>query len=218
VPAEPHTKLLTAAARESLRPLGLRQKGRSRTWLDDHGWWVGVVEFQSSAWSKGSYLNVGGMWLWDEQGHHVRFDVGHRVDGAGFIEYESDEQFAPEARRFSALAADEVRRLRATLRDLDSAITWLRDHSEGGQGWPDYNLGIALGLAGEHAEAAQCLRRLSHEPGDPDWWQQAVTRARELADLLENDVSAFRTQMQSAITAFRVALKLEPDVPGAIPQ
>jgi hypothetical protein len=86
VPVEPHTRLLTAAARGILRPLGLRQKGRSRTWLDDRGWWVGVVEFQSSSWSKGRYLNVGGMWLWHEHGRDVHFDVGHRVDGAGFIE------------------------------------------------------------------------------------------------------------------------------------
>jgi hypothetical protein len=30
-----HTKLLNAAAREVLAPLGAVQKGRSRTWLDD---------------------------------------------------------------------------------------------------------------------------------------------------------------------------------------
>src|SRR5690242_5082457 len=33
------TKAVGRAAREVLRPLGLVQKGRSRTWLDDHGWW-----------------------------------------------------------------------------------------------------------------------------------------------------------------------------------
>lgn len=176
------------------------------------------MEFQPSAWSKGSYLNVGGMWLWHEQGRHVRFDVGHRVDGAGFIEYESDEQFHPGARRFAVLAANEIQRLRATLRDLDSAITWLRCHSAGGQGWPGYDLGIALGLAGNHAEAAACLRRLSHDADDPEWWQEAVTRAHELADVLEHDAGAFRAQVQSAIAAFRGALKLEPEISPALPQ
>lgn len=215
MPVEPHTKLLTAAARDVLRPLGLRQKGRSRTWIDDHGWWIGVVEFQPSAWSKGSYLNVGGMWLWHEQGDHLRFDVGHRVERAEFIEYENEEQFAPEARRLAVLAADEVQRLRARLRDLDSAIAWLREHSAGGRGWPAYHLGIALGLAGRHDEAARCLRQLSQDPTAPKWWQDAVTRANELADLLERDPRAFHAQMQAAITAFRVALKLDPAVPAA---
>jgi hypothetical protein len=41
-----------------LTPLGLTQRGRSRLWLDDHGWWLIVVEFQPSAWSRGSHLNV----------------------------------------------------------------------------------------------------------------------------------------------------------------
>jgi hypothetical protein len=41
------------------------------------------------------------MWLWHEHGRDVHFDVGHRVDGVGFIEYETDEQFAREARRLS---------------------------------------------------------------------------------------------------------------------
>jgi len=30
-----HSNRILAAAREHLKPLGLRQKGRSRTWLDD---------------------------------------------------------------------------------------------------------------------------------------------------------------------------------------
>ena len=42
----PHSKLITSAARDVLRPLGLRRRGRSRVWLDDRGWWLGVVEFQ----------------------------------------------------------------------------------------------------------------------------------------------------------------------------
>src|SRR5436309_1568598 len=76
----PHTKLLTAAARSVLRPLGLQQRGRSRLWLDDHGWWVVVVEFQPSGWSIGSYLNVGAMWLWFEK-DYISFDYGSRIEG-----------------------------------------------------------------------------------------------------------------------------------------
>ena len=60
VAAQPiHTKIITQAAREILRPKGLVQIGRSRLWTDDHGWWLINVEFQPSGVSKGSYLNVG---------------------------------------------------------------------------------------------------------------------------------------------------------------
>jgi hypothetical protein len=42
----PHTKLINAAARDVLRPMGIVQKGRSRLWYDNHGWWAGLIEFQ----------------------------------------------------------------------------------------------------------------------------------------------------------------------------
>jgi hypothetical protein len=58
------TRLVIRAARQALQPMWLRQKGRSRTWLDDHGWWLTVVEFQPSGFDHGTYLNVGVNWLW----------------------------------------------------------------------------------------------------------------------------------------------------------
>src|SRR5262249_20811083 len=97
-----HSKLITAAARTILRPLGLFQKGRSRTWLDDRGWWVGVVEFQPSSWSRGSYLNVGCMWLWDVK-NYVSFDEGYRVES--FAEYQDDDQFRQAATDLANRAA-----------------------------------------------------------------------------------------------------------------
>lgn len=78
MPASAHSRLITAATRTHLRPLGCVQKGRSRVWLDDQGWWVGMVEFQPSSWSKGSYLNVGACFLWNEK-DFLSFDAGHRV-------------------------------------------------------------------------------------------------------------------------------------------
>ncbi len=104
----PHTQLLTAAARCILRPLRLQQRGRSRLWLGDHGWWV-VVEFQPSGSSKGSYLNVGAMWLWFEK-DYFSFDYGSRVED--FAPYEDEAQFAPLAGNLAHRAAGEVVRLR----------------------------------------------------------------------------------------------------------
>src|SRR5690349_3307368 len=83
MPTHPANAILTRAAREVLRPMGLVQKGRSRVWLDDHGWWVIVVEFQPSGFGVASYLNVGICWLWDFSKDHWHFDVGNRIPGAG---------------------------------------------------------------------------------------------------------------------------------------
>nr|WP_326184943.1 hypothetical protein [uncultured Oscillibacter sp.] len=59
-------KIIRQAAREALAPMGLFQKGSSRIWLDDNGWFLTVVEFQPSAWSQGAYLNVGASFLWEQ--------------------------------------------------------------------------------------------------------------------------------------------------------
>ncbi|MER7309920.1 hypothetical protein [Streptomyces griseoluteus] len=41
----PVLRIISSAARESLKPLGLARRGRSPLWIDDHEWWLGVVEF-----------------------------------------------------------------------------------------------------------------------------------------------------------------------------
>src|SRR5438045_5748615 len=94
----PHDKIITDAAKAALGRLNFRRKCRSRTWLADHGWWLTVVEFQPSSWSKGSYLNVAAHWLWSDSGH-LSFDYVGRTKG--FEEYANDDQFAPLAQRLA---------------------------------------------------------------------------------------------------------------------
>jgi hypothetical protein len=152
---EPHTRLLTAAAREHLRPLGLVQKGRSRKWLDDHGWFVTGVEFQPSGWSKGSYLNVGAHFLW-QWGGFFSYDLGYRVEG--FASYESDAQFAPEADRLAASAAREVELLRRRLPD-PSAVARVITLPPRGHGWPYYHYAVPRPLR----QSTACC---TYVPGD----------------------------------------------------
>jgi hypothetical protein len=119
-----HNTIVASAAREALSPLQFQQKGRSRTWLADHGWWLTVVEFQPSSWSKGSYLNVGAHWLWTDSGH-LSFDFGYRV--AAFERYESDEQFIPAARTLAECAAERARELAQLFRNVNAAAGQLQD-------------------------------------------------------------------------------------------
>jgi len=87
-----HDKIIKKAATEILAPLGLFQKGKSRCWIDDNGWYLTNVEFQPSAWSKGAYLNVGVSFLWgktDTLDETLSFDVGYRENR--HIEFTGDE-------------------------------------------------------------------------------------------------------------------------------
>lgn len=84
-----HNKIITQAAKSVLKKEGLFQKGTSRTWIDDNGWFWIVVEFQPSNWNKGSYLNVAIHYLWSEQ-DYISYDFGHRVKG--FVAFSGDEE------------------------------------------------------------------------------------------------------------------------------
>jgi hypothetical protein len=149
------------------------------------------------------------MWLWNTPRDYLTFDVPNRVEG--FTEYISDEQFRPEADRLATLAAQEIARLRETLRNLDAAVSWLRDDSAERPGWPHYHLGIALGLSGQTAAAIHRLSTLAHHPDDPAWWQDAVRRAHHFAEMLDRDASTFHTEIQNQIAGCRAALKLQPN-------
>jgi hypothetical protein len=186
-----HTKLLNAAAREVLRPLGVVQKGRSRTWLDDHGWWLGVIEFQPSSWSRGSYLNVGVNWLWDPK-DYLSFDFGHRIDIPGegqYIEYENEEQFSPLARKLAMVAAEQVRHYRDVFPTLEAAAATLR-RTEPDDVLRSLDAGIALGLAGDGTAARSMFSRYVgwFKSDEESEWRTEVDevryhRARQLSDL-----------------------------------
>jgi hypothetical protein len=53
--SDEHGRIIATAAKETLGPLGFYRKGRSRVWLCDHGFWLGVVEFQPSGFAKGGH-------------------------------------------------------------------------------------------------------------------------------------------------------------------
>jgi hypothetical protein len=198
-----HTKLLTAAARRVLRPLGLFQRGRSRTWLDDHGWWVGVVEFQPSSWSKGSYLNVGAMWLWFEK-DYFSFDYGSRVES--FSSFEDEAQFAPLAENLARRAAEEVIRLRSLIPSVQFAAQQLSAEPPMVL-WQYFHAGVACGLAGDTTRAHRFFGEVANNDYHTEWAQVAASLAREHAQVIQ-DLPGFRSRIESIIHRTRDLLRL----------
>jgi hypothetical protein len=209
--APDHNRLLMSAAKAELQPLGCRQKGRSRTWLDDHGWWVGVVEFQPSSWSKGSYLNVGACWLWYEKDSYS-FDAaldpyGSRVES--FQKLDGGDAFANTAKQLARRAREEVLGLRQQLDSLTKAANLLESSSTQENIWVHYHAGVAAGLVGNSNSALRHFRRVTSETLDSDWVLQLKSRTIELTECLR-DVARFRAEISSIIRTTRERLKLPP--------
>ncbi|HEY2786174.1 MAG TPA: hypothetical protein VGJ05_14500 [Fimbriiglobus sp.] len=197
-----HSKLLTAAARSILRPMGLVQKGRSRTWLDDHQWWLCVVEFQPSAWSRGSYLNVGCMWLWLVK-DYISFDVGYRVES--FVDFRGEEQFEQAASQLANCAAQEVTRYRDLFPNIGKVCEYYLGQ-EVANGWPCYDAAIACALANKFDDSHAFFKRFAEPSDNNAFVANAQDDSRFLASLV--GTHQFREVIADRVRQTRDTLKL----------
>lgn len=206
-PQPVHSKLLNQAVREVLRPLALVQRGRSRMWIDHHGWWIINVEFQPSSWSKGSYLNVGVQWLW-HRSPALCFDFGYRVTwgrNEQFVEFHTPEQFAPEAQRLAVLAASKVQEYRAMFCDLTRLPAVLRGRDKGQYA---YHIAMAHGLLGRSHDARTSFNDALIKEPSYDWHHAHNEQIREVCALLD-DPGAFRPRVGEIVLEQRRILKLD---------
>jgi hypothetical protein len=201
-----HGKLIAAAAKAKLGPLGCQRKGQSRLWFSDQRFWIISIEFQPSGWSKGCYLNVGATWLWHKR-HLLSFNAGYRV--ADFIPFESPLQFTPLIQDMAAKAAEEVLAIRGRFRSIADIHRWLVAHATR-DGWPVYNAAVAAGLVGDFAGARQLFDRLNRwETDSYDWQLQLKSDSAELSSLLSTP-AAFQSSVLAMIEQRRTLIGLPP--------
>lgn len=161
--------------------MGLSQKGRSRVWLDDHVWWVGVVEFQPSGFSKGSYLNVGCVWLWHVQ-PHIAFGQSTRIGRVH--SFQSEEQFRPVAEDLAQKAAQEIFRLRNLFLTIAAVRDYFERTTDGAGLWQWFDAAVACALSGRPEHARELFKKVVSVKEDRDWVKEAQSDARQLSALI----------------------------------
>ena len=125
-------RIIKQVCEEILLPLGVFQKGTSRTYIDDNGYFLTILEFQPSAYVKGTYLNVALHFLWNgREALSLDFPFGQEVRIKGFVEYQNDEQFTDAVTEYAKEAAAQVLFYRK-LQDLSAAKSyakkWMRKY------------------------------------------------------------------------------------------
>jgi hypothetical protein len=200
-----HGKLIAAAAKAALAPLGCKRKGQSRVWISDQGFYAIGIEFQPSGWSKGSYLNVGACWLWRAQDHWT-FDAGYRK--GDFIPFESAEQFTPLIAMLAERAAQEVLILRERFKLIADTAKYLCTWTKY-DGWWIYHAAIAAGLAGDVATAESLFRRFNN-------WANSAYGGKRDSDgpelmALVHDTTQYRARIRAIIDESRSLHRLPPD-------
>ena len=207
----PVLRIITSAARESLKPLGLAQRGRSRLWIDDHGWWLGVVEFTPSR-IAGSGLYVGAMWLWHDV-DHLAFHVDAVRVGSEL--FRTEGQFTPLALELSRQAAANVTALRVKFPAFADVARYLTSRPvRRGFFWDSFDSGIAAALAGDPDAAREHFQRVLREDALAPWMVEAQEKTREL-HAIAADRDAVTAWVTRAVDSCRSKLGLDP-VPVAI--
>jgi hypothetical protein len=202
-----HGKLIAAAAKAALAPLGCKRIGQSRCWVSDHRSWVIMVEFQPSAWEKGTYLNVWPIWLWLRMslGHT---DIGKRV--GDFIPFHEADQFADLIGDLAEQAAQRVIELRRRFQTLADVNGYFATRITG-EGFPVYRAAVTAGLAGDLAAARSTFRRIQEwDPGDFAPWIELKSESAVFAKLLDKP-ERYRSNVLAAILESRKRLRLPPD-------
>jgi hypothetical protein len=175
---KPHQHIIKELAAAYLKPMGLRANTSGRLWTDDRRHWFIIAEFQPSGLARGSYLNVGCDWLFDDRDYRA-FTLSHRE--TGFVEYHSDEQFRAAIEPLARRASDRVAEYRAAMVDPAQASAALTDGDT---------------ASAQSLWAAACLACLAHD---------TVRALTLLADMLAHDHPHFSAYRDSA-TALRNAI------------
>ena len=202
----PHARLLSEAARDTLGPLGLEQRGRTRTWVDDQHWFAGVVEFAADGFARGSCLKVGVMWLWSPREVFCR-DVELRAEK--FTEFHNKSQFEREAARLAARAAERVASYRAGFTDVRRVAEYLIREHDAGNAWHAFHTAVACGLSGRIEHARTHFDRLIHSEPRADWERRLKQEAGDL-QLDAAQPALFRIAIEQRILAARDLLRLPP--------
>lgn len=192
--ADQTNSLIKTAAADGLGPLGLAQHGRSRSWIDDHNWWLINVEFQPSQRGKGCYVNVGEQHLWIVRDHLSFEDMERPLGGPTFVTFHGDDDEFAEAMTSAVQAAASVVDQRRTRHgDGVDALRRIAEASD------DLNGGIAAAILGDAELATERLHGNVHDS------------ARAVADsYIGLDAAAARHQAMQAVEATRAALGMPP--------
>jgi hypothetical protein len=149
-----HDKIINMAAKKVLAPKGLFRQGTSRTWLDDNGYFVIFVVFDSGNWSKGSYLGVGIDFFWEKSeslNNILSYSYGNRENE--FCSYDgNDDEFQAKMEEFAETGLRKVMEYRK-FEDMDYAKKCLEqkvsDLPESRRFWEVYDLAMLCFLKGE---------------------------------------------------------------------
>jgi hypothetical protein len=187
-------KIITKIAKETFNGQGLKQKGQSRLWYFSGDYYLILIEFQPSAWDKGTYLNVGLDFNWYPKDYFA-FEFGHRL--SDFKSLENEEQFISEIQRLCDLTLKKVDEYKQIFTDRKTAGDKLLKLHNKSNDWEKFNLGVLFGLGGHYDKAINYLKKVIGHNYKLDWEIERDRVARTYIKAIEQ--GDFLTRLEEVI-------------------
>jgi len=195
-----HNRIIAAAAKTELSPLGFKRKGRSRLWLLDHGHWLNIVGFVPSRWSISVTLENAAHWIWSGHGF---MSLDYIVRGR-HAEFKTEEHFTNALEHIADDAASRALDIEERFSSFEKiaafAIDEAHDNERMAPSWWGYKAGIAAGILGDMHLAERFLRGISD--------YRVTPHAQRFLAVIEEH-NRFVSEVNIAVAKQRTALKLD---------
>jgi hypothetical protein len=195
--------LLKIIARDRLKLYGIVQHDDSRSFHCDKDWLTFIVEFQSSTFSPGTYLNVGVDFHFYPR-EHFAFSYVNRV--SDFIEFTDEKQFVKVIDELCDLAIKRFQLLERNFKDIWTAIDTLEEDKTHSY----FDLAVLYALTENFDKAIYELKHLSDAPCEYDWHFERQEVINKLIGRIEEDPSTFLEKFKIQINQTRQLKKLKP--------
>ena len=202
-----YSKIINRITRNKFKPFGITQKGQSRLWLDDRGWFTTVIEFQPFLGIQGTALNIGVNFHWCIQ-DYFSFDIGCRQD-VGFIEYrKNDEKLLNEVEKLCEISIRKILEYRNMLKNIYTAKYVILNHTFTSEEiWGSYHKGTICGLTKDFTGLNKYYQKLLNETHPGEWLTELKQKTMELLIKTENEIQ-FKEYVVEIIKKTRKLKKL----------
>ncbi len=200
-----HNKIIIKTATELLKIHGITRKGQSRIFLDDHCWFITIIEFQPHRWERGTFLNVGVNFNWYEN-DYFSFDIGNRE--TPFIEFTDEETFQIEIENLCALALKKANEYKESLKTAQAAHEKISNFEFVSDTlWGNYHKGIISGLIGDFNSMKNYFEKLLNVEHNVEWANELKERTKLLLDYSTN-LGSFKSEIEKIVAKTRKLKKL----------
>jgi hypothetical protein len=175
-----HSKIINKTAKKIFGVYGIKQKGQSRIWLDDNGWFTTVIEFQPFRGRQGTTLNVGVNFHWYEE-EYFSFDIGSRQD-VEFVNYaDNEEKFLHEVEKLCEIALSKTLEYRECMKDLNTAKFHILNHTFTSENiWGSYHKGTICGLTDDFDKQNEYYQKILENSETFEWLNELKNRVNFL--------------------------------------